>query len=312
MTRTHHTYHETATLRGGVYADLGTGAAVQPFKYGDKELDLSNGIARYDYTARAYVPATLRFDRIDLFASSYPHISPYAFCANNPVNILDPTGNLIVQIFNGIVYTYTQNEDGEWGFYDDNGKQYTGKDYFAEPLKKIRESDPALDWMIKCIAKHPEILTLSINDTDELKNEFFRYTNNKMLIRYEPDLLKGGMGESADGTYTDLRDPEAGLAHELGHAFESMFSASLQILNIIHWNITSHPNKDIRREVISGIAENIYRQANGNAIRIAYSCKSSESGYDFNGTAYNYSKFDKVIFTTIALFNHLFQSYTQK
>ena len=43
MTRTHHTYHETATLRGGVYADLGTGAAVQPFKYGDKELDLSNG-----------------------------------------------------------------------------------------------------------------------------------------------------------------------------------------------------------------------------------------------------------------------------
>ena len=50
MTRTHLTYHETATLRGVVYADLGTGAAVQPFKYGDKELDLTNGIARYDYT----------------------------------------------------------------------------------------------------------------------------------------------------------------------------------------------------------------------------------------------------------------------
>ena len=80
---------------GGVYADLGTGASVQPFKYGDKELDLSNGIARYDYTARAYVPVTLRFDRPDLYASSYPHISPYAFCANNPVNITDPTGNIL-------------------------------------------------------------------------------------------------------------------------------------------------------------------------------------------------------------------------
>ena len=43
MTRIHLTYHETATLRGGVYTDLGTGAAVHPFKYGDKEFDLSNG-----------------------------------------------------------------------------------------------------------------------------------------------------------------------------------------------------------------------------------------------------------------------------
>ena len=43
MARTHITHHETATLRGGVYADLETGASVQTFKYGDKELDLSNG-----------------------------------------------------------------------------------------------------------------------------------------------------------------------------------------------------------------------------------------------------------------------------
>ena len=77
---------------GGVYADLGTGAAVQPFKYGDKELDLTNGIARYDYTARAYVPATLRFDRIDPLAAKHPDQSPYVFCANNPVNNIDPDG----------------------------------------------------------------------------------------------------------------------------------------------------------------------------------------------------------------------------
>lgn len=32
-----------------------------------------------------------RFDRPDALAGKYPHISPYAFCANNPVNVIDPT-----------------------------------------------------------------------------------------------------------------------------------------------------------------------------------------------------------------------------
>ncbi|MDE6693447.1 MAG: hypothetical protein K2K05_08695, partial [Muribaculaceae bacterium] len=80
---------------GSVYGDMGTGASVQPYKYGDKELDLTAGVARYDYAARAYFAAIPRFDRPDALAGKYPHISPYAFCANNPVNVTDPTGNIL-------------------------------------------------------------------------------------------------------------------------------------------------------------------------------------------------------------------------
>ncbi|MDE6654082.1 MAG: hypothetical protein K2K37_06815, partial [Muribaculaceae bacterium] len=56
---------------------------------------LTAGVARYDYSARAYYAAIPRFDRPDALAGKYPHISPYAFCANNPVNVTDPTGNAI-------------------------------------------------------------------------------------------------------------------------------------------------------------------------------------------------------------------------
>ena len=80
---------------GSVYGDMGTGASLQPYKYGDKELDLTAGVARYDYSARAYYAAIPHFDRPDALAGKYPHISPYAFCANNPVNVTDPTGNAI-------------------------------------------------------------------------------------------------------------------------------------------------------------------------------------------------------------------------
>ncbi|MDE6555758.1 MAG: hypothetical protein K2K55_02210 [Duncaniella sp.] len=78
---------------GSVYGDMGSGASLQPFKYGDKELDLSNGVARYDYSARAYFPSIPRFDRIDNCAVKYAHQAPYIFCGNNPVNFIDPDGN---------------------------------------------------------------------------------------------------------------------------------------------------------------------------------------------------------------------------
>lgn len=54
--------------------------------------DLTDSVARYDYAVRAYYAAIPRFDRPDALAAKYPHISPYAFCANNPVMHIDPCG----------------------------------------------------------------------------------------------------------------------------------------------------------------------------------------------------------------------------
>ena len=44
------------------------------------------------FGARAYDPATCIWTGIDPLAEKYPGVSPYAYCAGNPVNLVDPDG----------------------------------------------------------------------------------------------------------------------------------------------------------------------------------------------------------------------------
>ncbi len=49
----------------------------------------------FDYGARGYYPASMRFTTIDPLAEKYYSISPYAYVANNPVRFVDPDGRII-------------------------------------------------------------------------------------------------------------------------------------------------------------------------------------------------------------------------
>ncbi len=79
---------------GTPYADPSTvlGATLQPYKYNGKELDRMHGLDTYDYGARQYAPILGRWDRMDPLCEKYYSISPYAYCMNNPVNLIDPIG----------------------------------------------------------------------------------------------------------------------------------------------------------------------------------------------------------------------------
>ena len=64
----------------------------QPHKYGTKELDRENGLDCYDSQARWYAPQTGRTSTLDPMAEKYPHLSPYLWCAANPITLTDPDG----------------------------------------------------------------------------------------------------------------------------------------------------------------------------------------------------------------------------
>ena len=69
-------------------ADVNSSSA-QPFKFGGKELEREGGADFYDFEAR----------RLD-----FALVSPYAYCAADPVNFIDPTGEDTWQLNeNGIV-----------------------------------------------------------------------------------------------------------------------------------------------------------------------------------------------------------------
>ena len=73
------------------------GSSVLPkYSFNAKELDEETGM--YYYEARYYNPPTF-ISRDPLF-EKYPTFSPYAYCANNPVKYIDPTGEEFDDYFN--------------------------------------------------------------------------------------------------------------------------------------------------------------------------------------------------------------------
>ena len=71
------------------------GASLQPYKFNGKELDLMHGLNTYDYGARQYYPVVPVWDRMDPLCEKYYGVSPYAYCANNPMRYIDADGNAI-------------------------------------------------------------------------------------------------------------------------------------------------------------------------------------------------------------------------
>lgn len=77
---------------GGTFNDAGLNASLQQYKYNGKELDRIAGLNTYDYGARQYFSPVPTWDRMDPQCKKYYNISPYAYCANNPVNRIDVDG----------------------------------------------------------------------------------------------------------------------------------------------------------------------------------------------------------------------------
>ena len=89
----------------------------QPYKYNGKEFETMHGRNAYDYGARFYDPLLPMWDRMDPLCEKYYHISPYAYCANDPVNAVDLDGRDVL-----IWYKDKQGNDQVYRF---NGTQKT-------------------------------------------------------------------------------------------------------------------------------------------------------------------------------------------
>ncbi len=99
-------------------------------KVNGKEFDRMHGLDTYDYGARQYNPVTAHWDRMDPLCEKYYSVSPYAYCANNPVRYIDQDGKSTkvklledgtYQVIGGDIndkdrniYVYTQDENDEY------------------------------------------------------------------------------------------------------------------------------------------------------------------------------------------------------
>lgn len=89
----------------------------QKLKYNGKELQDELNLNWYDFGARNYDPALIRWSNIDPLAEQYNTLSTYAYALNNPMYFMDPNGReiIIYSISAGKQvkdkYTYVENRD---------------------------------------------------------------------------------------------------------------------------------------------------------------------------------------------------------
>ena len=67
-------------------------AGVQPLKFGGKEVERRGGLNWHDFEARWL--SNGRFTTQDPKRETYYPLSPYAWCAGNPLRNIDPTVRL--------------------------------------------------------------------------------------------------------------------------------------------------------------------------------------------------------------------------
>ena len=88
-------YYPSGALVTDVQTSVQLGATsgdVQTRKFLGKELDRMYGLDWYDLGARRYDAAAATFWSMDPLCEKYYHINPYAYCAGDPVNRIDPDG----------------------------------------------------------------------------------------------------------------------------------------------------------------------------------------------------------------------------
>ena len=118
----------TSGSGAGQGAGLETSAVVDhPYRYNGKEDQGFAGVPVLDYGSRLYFVETGRWLSQDPLGEEYYWVSPYAYCAGNPVDFVDPEGMDIWEINStGYVvnriedkeqdsfYIVDKNSDGEW------------------------------------------------------------------------------------------------------------------------------------------------------------------------------------------------------
>ncbi|MBP3482825.1 MAG: RHS repeat-associated core domain-containing protein [Alistipes sp.] len=83
------------------------------YHYNGKENQEFFDLPYLDYGARLYDPHICRWLCIDPMAEIYYPISPYVYCANNPINIIDPNGMDIYRFdkTTGELFLHTETDD---------------------------------------------------------------------------------------------------------------------------------------------------------------------------------------------------------
>ena len=155
------------------------------YKFNGKEKDDETGYSYYG--ARYYTDRLSIWLSVDPLADKYPHLSPYAYCADNPVMFVDPDGKKI---------RFAKGSSNKF------------KQAFKQAVNYMNQKGTA--GILYNLEKHPQIVYLK-EDT-EGKNRFDSKTNT---IHWDPT-------QGLETTNGSMLSPATLLNHEADHAYQEL------------------------------------------------------------------------------------------
>ena len=182
------------------------------YSFNAKEKDYESGF--HYYGSRYYSSELSIWNSTDPMADKYPSLTPYNYCANNPVKLIDPNGKEIWIVGDdGNNYQYKKGN-----LYTKNGDEYTGDDKFANQVKNDLNT-------LKDNGMGSEIESLIISSK---RHSILNSKKDNTTTPESPDNINNKIGTSSEIKYnpqkTDIdgwyREPVIGLSHEIKHAFD--------------------------------------------------------------------------------------------
>ena len=125
------------------------------YRYNGKESQEGFGLPYLDYGARLYDPATGRWLTQDPLSEKYHGISPYVFCAGNPVKYVDgdslwvANNAVIAAIKNGLSANNVQLLQFNNGILDPASIPANSSDWFLQDLYDIASSNQMVEMSIE-------------------------------------------------------------------------------------------------------------------------------------------------------------------
>ncbi len=157
-----------------------------PYTFSGKEKDVETG---YSYFGARYYDSGLSiWLSVDPMSDKYPNLTPYAYCANNPMKFVDPTGEEVE--FNSIidvVYTFCE--------------RIVNKD-FRSKFNELKKSEE----------------TYVFNFNTEANNSFST-DGDKLFINYS-DKIKDNDGNILEGENRGGYNAFSNLRHETTHGVQ--------------------------------------------------------------------------------------------
>ena len=108
--------------------------AANRWRYSGKEEQkaINAALPLLDYGARMYDPAIARWMSVDPMAEKYYPMSPYGYCAGNPIIIIDPDGKIIL---------FSKDADNSFKEKFSNVVRFMNNHYTSYNLAKLQDSD---------------------------------------------------------------------------------------------------------------------------------------------------------------------------